>query len=250
MALVSGTVQPHVLVQSTAEASSQELRLRGKKSQVNVFHKSGAFGICRSGTEADAKCKSFLQVNGGGQDWNFISHTDKIGLKISHTLKGGEASVELISPTKTVGTLTSTKMINRDSTFTVQTSVKDASKDVFQVTKDGDGKFLGKLEVGDEAHFNNHLHVKGDVFVTGEVTMQGGHGTTTLNNMLSRVQDLEHENKELRTSRDKLMSEFRDMQNDLRGEEAERETMKNQMQSMLQTLQMVQEMQELTTRTA
>jgi hypothetical protein len=252
MALVSGTVHPHVLVQSTAENSCQEVRLRGKNSQVNIFHKSGAFGICQSAK--NTKCKSFLQVEGAGQDWNFISHTSKIGLKISHqpdengSDSGGEASVELISPTKRGAT--STKIMNRDSTFIVQTSVKDVSKDVFHVTKNGDGKFYGELEVGGEAHFQNSLHVKGDVFVTGEVTMQGGHGVTTLNNMLSRVQDLEHENRELRSSRDKLMSEFRDMQNDLRGAEAERETMKNQMQSMLQTMQMVKEMQELSTRTA
>jgi len=245
MALVSNNVQPHILVQSNAQASTQELRLRGKTSQINIFHKSGEFGICKTQTTANAKCKSFLQVTAGGQDWNFVSPTDRIGLKLSHTIKGGDANIELVSMNK-VGTLTSTKIVNQDASLTVRTQVGDDSKDVFQVTKDGDGTFFGKLDVMKQTTHHSNIHVKGDIFVSGEVTMSGGNGQVqTLKDVFAKVQNLEHENQELRTSRDELLRDVSDMQNDLRSAEVERDTMRNQMHSMLQTLQMVKEMQEL-----
>jgi len=244
LALVSSNVQPHILVQSTAKSDSiQEIRLRGDSQQINLFHKAGSFGMCAAETSPGAKCRSFFQASGNGQSFDFASHAEQINVKISHSIKGGSANLELVSPDK-LGTLTSTAIMNKEGTFALRTQVGSTAKDTFAVSKDGDGSFHGGLNVQRKSIFQGDIEVKGDILVSGVVTMSGG-GHDSVSKMSQQVTQLQQQNKQLRSTQEQMSHEVVSMRKELTDARMEYDTMKTQMQSMLRTLQMMRDMSEL-----
>lgn len=249
MALVSPNAQPHILIQSTSKSDSiQEVRLRGADQQINLFHKAGSFGICATETTAGAKCQSFFQASGNGQNFDLASHTESVNVKISHSVKGGTANLELVSPDK-LGTLTSTTISNKEGTFAMRSQIGGAAKDTFEVSKDGYGTFHGGLNVQQKSTFHGDIEVKGDILVSGVVTMSGGTGgdkkpvMKPVSDVFEQVEHLQRENKKLRSTQEDMMQDLTDMRNELTNSRTEFDTMKSQMQSMLKTMQMMREMQ-------
>jgi len=238
MALVTGNIQPHLTIESTAKgASSQELILKGTSQTIKMYHKSGNIGFCAM-SKTNKKCTTFYKSTADGQTTDFVSHADKAVVRISHKLRGGKSELHLISQNK-VGSLTSANLYNADGTFGIFSKVKGSGKTTFSVAPNGATNIFGTMNVQEKATMRKDLHVIGNVEVKGIVTMQGKNVGTMLNSMAT----MRHENLELRRRMENMEQESKDLQQRMTDMTQQNMVMQEKMERMMTTMQLMQETQ-------
>lgn len=235
MALVSANVQPHITIESTAKgSSSQEVVLKGTAQTVKLFHKSGNLGFCGLNKNAK-KCKTFYKTTANGERTDFISHTDKAVLKVSHSLRGGNTEVQLVSQDK-VGVLTSTNIYNAAGTLGFHTKVKGAGKTLMTIAPNGNTNIFGRLNVKSKATIQKSLHVLGDVKVQGIVTMQG----KNMGSMVAEMAAMKRASAEMQQRLEQRDAEFRGMEQRMTEMSQQNTALQERLESMMSSFQLMQ----------
>jgi len=254
LALTTGSVQPHVTIESTAkDTSTQEVVFKGGDQSLKMYHKTpgcgkgskdcgkshlGFCGVPKGGK----KCQSFFQAQSDGQQVDFISQADRATLTVSHRIKGGNTELHLVSQ-DSVGNPTTSGLYNEGGVFGVMYKKNSAGQPTKLLTitpptkAATEAKVHGKLSVTDTSSFAKDAHFAGNVNVEGVVTMQG----KSLRMMTEELEATKQENMALRRRMEDLEDDTKDMQNRMTEMEQTRATMEERMQRLMSTLELMQQ---------